>query len=70
MHAKIVAIDISSNGHGFKCVDKHFVDLFVLKLLENFLAEREMLSHGSAFVVASEHDNCFGVVELKREQED
>ena len=70
MHAKVVTIDISGDGHGLEALDEQLVDLFVVELLEDLGAEGEMLSHGSRLVIASKHDNVTWVVQLEAEEED
>ena len=67
MHAKVVTIDVGSDGHAFKNVDKHLVNFLLLELLQNLVAESEMLSHGTALVVAAEHDHLLGEVQLESE---
>ena len=70
MHAKVVTIDISGDGHGLEALDEQLVDLFVVELLKDLGAEGEMLSHGSRLVIASKHDNVTWVVQLEAEKED
>ena len=70
MHAKVVAIDIGCDGHGLEQADEELVDLLIVELLQDLRPEREVLSHGTRLVVASEHDDVAWVVELEAEEED
>ena len=70
MHAKVVAIDIGCDGHGFEQADEQLVDLLIVELLQDLRPEREVFSHGTRLVIASEHDDVARVVELEAEEED
>ena len=65
MHAEVVSIDVSSNWKSFEAVDEEFVDRFI-ELLKHFSSESEVLRHGAAFVVTSEHDYTLWVVQLQK----
>ena len=47
MHAKVVSIDVGSDGHGLETANKLLVNLLIVKLLKDFRAERKVLSHCS-----------------------
>ena len=47
MHAKVVPIDICSDGHGFKQANEKLVNFLVMELLQYLLPEREVLGHGA-----------------------
>ena len=70
MHAEIVSIDISSDWHGLETLNELLIDLLLFVLLEDLLSESEMLCHGAALVVTTQHDNGVGVVNLETEEED
>lgn len=63
MHAKIVSVNIRSDRQCFEGVDKELINFF-FELLEHFEPEGEVLSHGTALVISSEHDNALRVVDL------
>ena len=65
VHAQVVAIHVSSNGHGFKRFNELLVDLLVFELVQNLLSEGEVLGHGPGLVIATKHDDLFGEVELQ-----
>ena len=70
MHAEIVTVDIGGDWHSFKASNEELVDLLIVELLQDLRSEREVLSHGTRLVVASEHDDVARVVELEAEEED
>lgn len=70
VHAKVVPVDIGSDGHGFEALDEKLVDLLIVELLKDFRPESEMLRHRARLVVAAEHDDLAGIVELEAEEED
>ena len=45
MHAKIVTVNISGDGHGLEAADEVLVDFLVVELLQDLGAEGEMLGH-------------------------
>lgn len=70
MHAKIITVDIGSNGHGFEETNEQLVNLLIVELLQDLRAESEVLSHGARLVISTQHDNVTRVVELETEEED
>lgn len=63
MHAEIILIDYSSDGHLVEC----FVHLFVyfnVKFLEALISEGKELSHGPALMVPSQQGHLPRVVNL------
>ena len=66
MHAEVVSVDIGCQGHGLKGVNKQFVEFFVTEFMKDFSSKCEMLSHGAAFVISTQHDDIFRVVNLQK----
>ena len=66
MHAQIVAVNVSGDGHGLEGVNELLIDVLFPEFLEYFATEREMFGHGPRLVVTAEHDHCLGVVELHK----
>ncbi len=67
MHAKVVAIDIGTDGHSLEAFDELLVYfLIVVEFLQDFLSECKVLGHGSRLVIAAEHDHITGEVELEK----
>ena len=63
MHAQVVSINVSSDRQCFEGVDEELINFF-FELLEDFEPKGEVLSHGTALVISSEHDDALRVVEL------
>ena len=63
MHTQVVSVYVRSDWQCFEGVDKELVNFF-FELLEDFEPESEVLSHRTALVISSEHDDALGVVEL------
>lgn len=69
MHAQVVAVDVSSNRHSLEAFNEQLVNLFFSELGQDLLTEREVLCHGTTFVIPSQHDNLFREVDLEAVQE-
>jgi len=64
VHAKVVSIDVSGDGHGFEATDEELVNFFVVELLKDFRAEGEVFRHCARLVISAKHDNVAGIVQL------
>ena len=70
MHAEIVGIDVTSDWQTLKGIDESFVNtLVIVVLIHDLLSEGEVLSHGSALVVSSQHRDVFWVCDFERVKE-
>ena len=64
MHAKVVSIDVGSDGHGLEAANKALVNFLVVELLKDFRAEGEVFRHCARLVISAKHDNVARIVEL------
>lgn len=63
VHAQIIPINVSRNRKSFKWFDKKFINFF-LELLEDLTTESEVLCHSTAFMITTQHDYSFRIVQL------
>jgi hypothetical protein len=63
MHAKVVSIYVSSYWQGIKRLNEKLVDL-LFELLKDFQPKSKVFRHRTTFVIASDHDDALGIVQL------
>ncbi len=69
MHGEILLPSQSGERKGVKGLHDEVVD-FLIKFLNRLLPKSEMIRHISSFMISSEEDEGFRVVELESEEED
>ena len=69
MHGEVLLSSQSGERKGVKGLHDEVVD-FLIKFLNRFLPKSEMIRHISSFMISSEEDESFRVVELESEEED
>jgi len=63
MHAKVVSVYVSGDWQRIKRLNEKLVDL-LFELLKDFQSKSKVFRHRTTFVIASDHDDALGIVQL------